>query len=600
MSDYSISARLKVDDSDLRRVRREVWMLAKDFAGLAAGIKKSFGSMAIGVRTSMRTSVDGSISEGRRLDRYMAGLARENERRVSRMATLQTRAMFATARASSGNASASVRSMLAAERSIDAQIAALANPRKQQTAESVGARYGGGQEEGGWSMFGANVAAGALLRVVDYSVAAIGRWTSGLVDSAKQMMETQRELQVTRVGIASLYVAGGSDVPGAMTRSAGTMTALRRQAAEGIGGLTDYTKAYQTLYTPMTMAGRSEADILKMTRLTIAAGGAMEGKLGIRTAPVDVLQALGKGATDAQTRILANVIRGGGKSLDEFNKMDQAKKLEFLMVALERWEPAAKMMGKTVDSMEETIKDWRDNVFGVALSARAADTYSRSLERQITLMKDNEIALTNYNDILGISFDVLAQFRQGMTEARAVADAATASSKASVHQALRAGGGMEMLAKYLGSGPELLKNFYVGLDYATNALISFGSRAAATVGLMLSLKDPKYRGNPSAIFGDLGEIWYHMPGDQFNMEAEANANPDGGVPTWGNTPTALGSAIAKGMQQHARRDRLDINARVEWGNPRQMALSMEDMLTSVAQRAYAVRLEPDSLAAYPG
>ncbi len=113
------------------------------------------------------------------------------------------------------------------------------------------------------------------------------------------------------------------------------------------------------------------------------------------------------------------------------------------------------------------------------------------------------------------------------------------------------------------------------------------------------------------ISGDLGadleEIWSHMP-DMTKLGIPLHAgdpnynvlDQNGGVPTWGNTPGALGSAIAKGMQQHARRDRLDINARVEWGNPRQMALSMEDMLTSAAQRAYAVRLESDSLAAYPG
>lgn len=597
MSDYSISARLKVDDSDLRRVRREVWMLAKDFAGLAAGIKSGVGAALANLQVGIRTTRNANQAATRAMEQDYRRLGTS----IQRQMRMDDRVLFAGARRSSGNASASVRSMLAAERSIDAQIAALANPRKQQTAESVGGRYGGGQEEGGWSMFGANVAAGALLRVVDYSVAAIGRWTSGLVDSAKQMMETQRELQVTRVGIASLYVAGGSDVPGAMTRSAGTMTALRRQAAEGIGGLTDYTKAYQTLYTPMTMAGRSEADILKMTRLTIAAGGAMEGKLGIRTAPVDVLQALGKGATDAQTRILSSVIRGGGKSLDQFNEMDQAKKLEFLMVALERWEPAAKMMGKTVDSMEETIKDWRDNVFGVALSARAADTYSRSLERQITLMKDNEIALTNYNDILGISFDVLAQFRAEAVEAKAGAEVFAATNKASVYQAERAAGGMEMLHKHLSMTQDPLTKFYIGLDAAGNGLISLGSRIGATMGMIFA-SGGRYQGDPMGFFGDLKEVWTHMPGDRINMEAEANAGMDqnGGVPTWGNTPGALGSAIAKGMQQHARRDRLEVSARVEWGNPRQMALSMEDMLTSVAQRAYAVRLEPDSLAAYPG
>ena len=164
-----------------------------------------------------------------------------------------------------------------------------------------------------------------------------------------------------------------------------------------------------------------------------------------------------------------------------------------------------------------------------------------------------------------------------------------------------------MLEKYVGFTKEPLQDFYVNLTYASNGLVSFASRAAASLWTMASYSKPgliiggllgrDISGDPGA---DLEEIWSHMPGDQFNMEADANASPDGGVPTWGNTPGALGSAIAKGMQQHARRDRLDINARVEWGNPRQMALSMEDMLTSAAQRAYAVRLESDSLAAYPG
>ena len=39
-----------------------------------------------------------------------------------------------------------------------------------------------------------------------------------------------------------------------------------------------------------------------------------------------------------------------------------------------------------------------------------------------------------------------------LVEAKAQADVATATSKASVHQAMRAAGGLEMMSKYMGDG----------------------------------------------------------------------------------------------------------------------------------------------------
>ena len=591
MTDYSISAKLKVDSSDLTRVRRELWSLGQEFRGLSAGIKKGLGATLSGLTVNMR----GMQSANRSATRSMEDDYKRLGRAALREMRMVDRATMASARKSSGNAAASVRAMLAAERGIDAQIAALAKPAKKEAAP---------EQDLGFSVFGGNLAAGVVLRVFDAATSALVGWTQGLVDSTRAMMDRQRELQLTRVGIASLYVAGGQDIGGAMGKSAGTLTTLRRQAAEGIGGLPDYAKAYQTLETPMVQAGRSEADLLKIVRLTIAAGGAMEGRLGIRTAPIDVLQALGRGATDAQTRILSNVIRGGGKSLDQFNQMETGQKIDFLMRALEKWEPAAKMMGKTIDSMEETIKDWRENVFGVAMSARAADRYSVSLERQIGLMKDNEGALTNYNSILGISFGVLADFKQSMDESRAAADVATATSKASVHQALRAAGGMEMLGEQINFTKEPLKNFYVGLTYATNALVSFGARTAASVALLYnSSRFFALLGggtNQGDISGQLSRIWNYLPEmpntGGFNMEADAN----GGVPTWGTTPDKLGASIAKGMQRNARRDRLDVRAKLDWGDPRQMAISLEKMIDEVAQRAYSIRVSADTLPAYPG
>lgn len=595
MTDYSISAKLKVDSSDLTRVRRELWSLGQEFRGLSAGIKKGLGATLSGLTVGMRVSVDRSISEGRRLDRYMSGLAKENERRISRMSTLQARSMFATARLSSGNARQSVKEMLAAERGIDAQIAALAKPAKKEAAP---------EQDLGFSVFGGNLAAGVVLRVFDAATSALVGWTQGLVDSTRAMMDRQRELQLTRVGIASLYVAGGQDIDGAMGKSAGTLQTLRRQAAEGVGGLPDYANAYQLLRTPMSQAGRSEADILKIVRLTIAAGGAKEQRRGIQTAPFDILQSFSRGAGNGQTRILDDIIRAAGKSTSQYNDMDTNQKIDFLMKALEKWEPAAKMMGKTVDSMEETIKDWRENVFGVAMSARAADRYSVSLERQIGLMKDNEGALTNYNSILGISFGVLADFKQSMDESRAAADVATATSKASVHQALRAAGGMEMLGEQLNFTKEPLKNFYVGLTYATNALVSFGARTTASIALLYnSSRFFALLGggtNQGDISGQLSRIWNYLPEmpdtGGFNMEADAN----GGVPTWGTTPDKLGASIAKGMQRNARRDRLDVRAKLDWGDPRQMAISLEKMIDEVAQRAYSIRVSADTLPAFPG
>lgn len=594
MPDYSISAKLKVDSTDLVRVRKELTGISREFAAAAEAIKKGFGGALGGIAAGMRGAQAASRTAARSVE---SDWNRANAAWVRNLRQYET-SVRVRARSHSGNARQSVKEMLAAERIIDAQIKDLAHPRKQETADSVAGRYNAnGDSDGGFSVFGGNLAAGVVLRVFDFATDAVGRFASGMVDATRQMMETQRELQLSRVGIASLYVAGGQDIGGAMGKSADTMRVLRRQAAEGVGGLSDYTKAYQTLQSPMMLNGRSEAELRKLVRLTIAAGGAMEGRLGIRTAPVDVLQALGRGATDAQTRILSSVIRKGGKSLEEFNAMDQGKKIDFLMTALEKWEPAAKMMGKTMDSMEETIKDWRENVFGVALSARTADRYSQSLGHQIRLMTDNEAALTRYNEILGISFGVLADFKISMTEARAEADAATASSKASQHQALRAAGGLEMMSKYMGDGASL-KNFYVGLDYAGNALISFGSRLVATMALPNS---GRFAGDPVGLIKALAEIWTHQPQDplQGNDIWSGKARNPGAYTKEMLHPDKLGAGIAKGMQQHARRDRLDFHARIDWGNPRSIALSVERMLSEVAQRAYAVRVSSDALPAFP-
>jgi hypothetical protein len=185
MTDYSISAKLKVDSSDLTRVRRELWSLGREFQGLSAGIKKGLGATLSGLTVNMR----GMQAANRSATRSMEDDYKRLGRAALREMRMVDRATMASARKSSGNAAASVRAMLAAEKGIDAQIAALAKPAKSPAQE----------QDLGFSVFGGNLAAGVVLRVFDAATSALVGWTQGLVDSTRAMMDRRSFVAVQEV-----------------------------------------------------------------------------------------------------------------------------------------------------------------------------------------------------------------------------------------------------------------------------------------------------------------------------------------------------------------------------------------------------------------
>ena len=103
MSDYSISARLKLDDRDIQRVRREFWLMGSDVRGLARGIRATLGDAFKGLA--------GSIRSVRNASKGMADGAASDFAKVSRAAFREMRAvdriMFASSGRSKGGAKSS-------------------------------------------------------------------------------------------------------------------------------------------------------------------------------------------------------------------------------------------------------------------------------------------------------------------------------------------------------------------------------------------------------------------------------------------------------------------------------------------------------------
>lgn len=596
MSDYSISARLKIDDRDVTRVRRDFWLLGSDVRGLARGIKATLGDAFRGLATEIRRTRNATRSATTEMANDFAKVSKAAFREM-RMAD---RVMFASSARAKANARSAVDDLLSAERRLDRSMRALIRPAPRMPPPLGGAAEpaAGGGGLGFGALIGGNILSGIALRAFDAFVSGIGRVMGAIQDAANDAFDFSKRLEVSRVGIASLYVAGGTETGAAMGRSAATIRDLRRQAAEGIGGLEDYIKAYETLYTPLTQAGRSEADVKRFTRLTIAAGGAMEGRLGIRTAPIDVIQALGKGATDAQTRILSSVIRGGGMSLDKFNEMDTAKKLDFLAMALEKWEPAAKMMGKTIESLEDTRKDWL-YLFGGEAVHSAGEDYRRSLEAQIGALKDNENALVGFSRTVGVTYAALAGIKNDIvTGATNFVVEQAKNAKTQWYWYERAGGGAEQLRIRLDQARDSFSFLNDAAAQLGGAFVSVGTRMAAT-----AIRFTTIGLNPYSFGSDLYDIW--NAGPKFNMEADvASAGDPMGTGEMlaydGPRLDRLGAAIGSAVGKHKQPLKIEVRAAVDWGDPRSLALSVESMLQDVAHRSAAYALSSDALPAFAG
>lgn len=142
----------------------------------------------------------------------------------------------------------------------------------------------------------------------------------------------------------------------------GQVALLRRDAAVGAGEFADYTEAFQLMFAPVRQAGGGFEDVRTLTRQALGVGQLLRGEVGLKTAGLDVQQALVQGAGDRTTPIVAQTLAAIGLTSEAFNRLNPEKRLEKLSEAFGAFGPAVDLMGKSWSAQMATL---RDNVKGL-------------------------------------------------------------------------------------------------------------------------------------------------------------------------------------------------------------------------------------------
>jgi hypothetical protein len=214
---------------------------------------------------------------------------------------------------------------------------------------------------------------------------------SGLVSLGKQIVGINSELQNAEMGIATLFSALGKMQFGdALGAARGQLKGLRADAAAGVGELSDYLRGFQVILGPASQAGASLGDVRQLTRLSIAAGGAMQGQTGMRLAPLDIVQALRGGIDEKITPFAMLAAQSIGVGKGEFKAMDTGKRVETLIKGFQSFEGAANAFGQTWDAQISTFKD---NLKDVARTVTAPlfETWVDALKSANTWLQQNKV-----------------------------------------------------------------------------------------------------------------------------------------------------------------------------------------------------------------
>lgn len=166
------------------------------------------------------------------------------------------------------------------------------------------------------------------------------------------------EVQNAELGIASLFSSlGGAAMPDAIRLSKSLLKDLQRDAATGVGELSDYTAGIQNLLGPGLGVGKSVGEIRELNRLALTAGFALRGQEGLKLVGFDMQQAMTQGTGDRTTPIVNQALRSIGVTNKAFNDMSSAKRWETLTKAFGTFGAAADEMGKSWDAQSATFTD---------------------------------------------------------------------------------------------------------------------------------------------------------------------------------------------------------------------------------------------------
>lgn len=165
-------------------------------------------------------------------------------------------------------------------------------------------------------------------------------------------------IQEAQVGMATLLSANtGAPLVQTLGQAREVVQGLRKDAAVGVGEFENYLEGMQSILGPGLQAGASLDQMRELNRLALSAGFALRGQEGLRFAPMDIAQALTRGASRIETPIVMQALAAVGMTEAVFNKLDVAGRMKVLQDAFGRFGPGVEEMGKGWNAQFSTLTD---------------------------------------------------------------------------------------------------------------------------------------------------------------------------------------------------------------------------------------------------
>jgi len=343
----------------------------------------------------------------------------------------------------------------------------------------------------------------------------------GLTRLARGIVGIQSELQEAQIGLAALFNAQtGMGMVSSLKLARGEIAALRRDAAAGVGEFGDYRRTYQMILAPSMAAGADTSQIRSLVRTSLAAGMAMEGERGMTFMGMDLVQALTRGASDRETRLVTNALRSIGMDPGEFNKLGTSARMDTLMQAFGQFKDAADLMGQGWSAQMGTFRDHLKNI-ALTLTEPLFSRWTEQLRSANDWLEANSETLQRIAEHWGVR---LVRVWETLVD-HAGTYAAIVAGVSVARVGIGAGMGVATAAKVGGTSGVMgalglggLGALGTALPAVGVALVAVGALAGGVMGALRDL--PQVGAWISGIIGEIiGSLW--MLGDAFGSLFEA-------------------------------------------------------------------------------
>ena len=275
----------------------------------------------------------------------------------------------------------------------------------------------------------------SLMSMVQRGVMAFSLLGFGAARASRDIIGMHEDIAEAERGLGGLLSGvTGMGIDDSLTIARSQLQGLRKDAAEGVGELDNYTQGLQMIMGPGLQAGASLDDLRQLNRQALAVGALLRGQEGLRLAPMDIQQALTAGVGDRTTPIVLQALRANGMDSKEFNALDKAERIEAMMAGFAKFDGAVKLMGESFNAQMDTFKDRSKELLRIATKP----LYTTWLS---TLRKANDYLEKNHDRLEAIAETIGGRLSRAWE---------TATAQAGTYAAVALAGGAANVASQSG------------------------------------------------------------------------------------------------------------------------------------------------------